>query len=114
MKFYLPEKAELVQFFVKAPCETETYRIHLNKGGRRRVARGRGRGSVDIAALDQHQLGQLGFACLIVLVACIINQKGVANFLAGPDSPPCLSPSPLHFSRPLSNSLETVKGNRIN
>lgn len=45
MKFYLPEKAELVQFFVKAPCETETYRIHLNKAARGRGARGRGGGA---------------------------------------------------------------------
>lgn len=45
MKFYLPEKAELVQFFVKAPCETETYRIRLNKAGRRGT-RGRGGGAV--------------------------------------------------------------------
>lgn len=44
MKFYLPEKTELVQFFVKAPCETETYRIRLNKAARRRAARGRGKG----------------------------------------------------------------------
>lgn len=46
MKFYLPEKAELVQFFVKAPGETETYRIRLNKAARRRAARGRGGGEV--------------------------------------------------------------------
>lgn len=47
-------------------------------------AKKRRRGST----VEQHQLGKLGFACLIVLVAYIINQKGVGQLLVQSENTP--------------------------